>query len=617
MASRGKHVQLDHMYTADFETCDTWPQEHGDSYPDQRVWLAGWRNLETGQVQMYNSLDGFMLSILGRGDNQNTEYAFHNLKFDGSYIVPWLLRNGYTVTQEKPQEREFSVLIDNNNNWYTIQIQATKRRRVLLWDSLKLFPSPLEYLPELYGTPTQKLHEDQDFYTMIRPEGHQATAEEESYLYNDLTVLAETLNAHIKLYGLLFKKTQAGQSFWNFEQAFPAWKFRFPPLDIEVDTLIRKSYWGGISYAAEQHAGKDQYGIHVYDINSSYPYQLAHKKMPYGPVQYTWKGQHPDMSKFWVAEAWVRFTLKPGKVPCIMKKGIIENKPITLDSWLKSSDGVVRMVFCSIDYLTIFQSYDFEVIQWGMSWHWAQKIQKEVQAFILKNNEDKVKYKNLAKCETDPFLKAEYMAHSQRAKINNNSFYGKFGEEVIKKGKTPHMVDDDVVYLIDREDIATERRRKFLPLAIATTAWGRNQLVTMANELGEDFLYCDTDSIHLRMTGAGKIEEAVKAGKFVVDPVALGGWKFEGQFDRGRYLRAKAYYEEVYGQVPEVTLAGLPADPHTGPRSKVRSCCTWENFHIGQRIPGGNGRLRTVRTRTGSKLVPVDFNITLHMKFMY
>ena len=44
MASRGKTVQLSHMFVADFETCDERPALHEKDYPNQKVWLAGLQN---------------------------------------------------------------------------------------------------------------------------------------------------------------------------------------------------------------------------------------------------------------------------------------------------------------------------------------------------------------------------------------------------------------------------------------------------------------------------------------------------------------------------------------------------------------------------------------------
>lgn len=611
MASRGKTVQLSHMFVADFETCDAIADSTDEKTP-QKVWLAGFKNLETLKSTYFYNLDDFMAAILSRGDNQHTEYAFHNLKFDGSYIVPWLLRNDYTVSIGKPQPKEFSVLVDNRNAWYSITIQVTSRRKVLLWDSLKLFPAALEYLPDVYSTPTHKIIEDSDFYQKFRPDGYQPNDREMSYFENDLQVPAETLNAHIKLYGLRFKKTQASQSFYNFEQTFKAWKFRFPALTTEQDNSIRPAYWGGISHVPADKAGKDFYKIGVFDINSSYPDKAANYKLPYGQcVRELGEGQHPDMSKFWVAEALVEFKLKPNCLPCIPWKGVTEGRPLqAADKWADDSEGIVRLTFSCIDYGTMMQSYEIKIWRWCWSMHWAWKVQKEIAKFVYHNNDIKVKYSKLAKKEKDAQKKAEYNTMRNRAKIDNNSFYGKFGEDIIKEGKTPYLEDDEVIWKTDRREEQSESKRKFLPVAIAITAWGRRQLVTMANTLDQHFLYCDTDSIHYLLAGQHKIEQAQKEGIFEVDSEKLGAWKLEGYMTKGRYLRAKCYMEETTEGEIEATVAGLPADKHTGQFSKKRSCLTWDNFFIGHYIPAEqSNKLRTVRTPTGNKLVPVHFQI--------
>lgn len=621
MAARGKTVQPDHMFVLDLETSDSDELDHIDYYGEkiyqQRVWLCGFKNLETYKTTTYTNLTQMMDVILSRGDNQNTEYAVHNLKFDGSFIVPWLLDHQYESVQQKPKPGQFSVLIDDRNTWYSITVQVTKRRKVIFWDTLKLFPMALEYLHEVYSTPTKKIHEDEVFYGTKRDVDHQPTERELMYFENDLQVLAETLNEHMKRLNLHFKKTQASQSFNNFEKSFDRWKLRFPALDDEDDANARKAYWGGISHVADRHKGKDLYHIGVFDINSSYPYQLATQKMPYGEVCLrSGEGFHPDMSKFWVTEALVQFTLKPHCVPCIPTKSIIEGKPIILDHWMSDSEGIVRMTFCAIDYLTIQQSYTFEVIHWVWTLHWPWKVQSEIASFVLTNNENKVKYKELAKNCNDPLQVIDYLTRSNRAKIDNNSFYGKFGEEIIKQGKTPYLENDRIVYKLDRYEIVPENKRRYLPLAIATTAWGRRQLVTLANHLGKNFIYCDTDSVHYLLKGHDQLIKDAENGLIHIHDTELGAWKFEGYYKFGRYLRPKCYMEETYDGKMEVTLAGLPADKHSGPRSKQRSCITKENFHIGLIIPGGNGKLRTIRTRTGNKLVPTDYMIDEFDPFM-
>lgn len=626
MVVRGKTTQLKNMFVADFETCDTdtvvgIDTQTEEPIKDQRVWLAGFKNLETMESTYFTSLEDFMEAILGRGENTNTEYAFHNIKFDGSYIVPFLLKGGYIVSQGRPQPGQFSILVDNRNNWYTMDIQVTKRRKVTLWDSLKLFPTALQYLPTIYGTPTQKIQESQDWYQEQRPVAYQPNARDLLYFENDLQVPAETLNKHIEMFGLRFKKTQASQSFYNFEQSFKAWKWRFPALTNEEDSDIRPAYWGGISHVPADKAGIDHWGVGVYDINSSYPDKAANYKLPYGEcVEEYGEGKHPNMSKFWVAEALVEFELKPNCLPCIPRKSIsegemVEDRNEDIEKWVDSSGGIVKMSFSNIDYMTIQESYHFKVWRWCWSRHWAWKVQKEIAKFVNVNNDRKVTYSAMMKVETDREKKIEYATIRNRAKIDNNSFYGKFGEEIIKEGKTPYLETneegfEEVAWLVDRREEQSPNKRKYLPVAIAITAWGRHQLVRATNILGEHFLYCDTDSVHYLLEGQYKLDKAAEEGHFFIHPEQLGAWDFEGEYTRGRYLRAKCYMEEKPSGEVEATVAGLPADKNSGQFSKKRSCLNWDNFHIGTIIPAEkSNKLRTVRTPGGNKLLPTSFEI--------
>lgn len=633
--ARGTTTQLHNMFVADFETTDSdsvykVDSATGEPIHNQRVWLAGHKNLETMESEYFYNLDDFMNDILSRKNNTHREYAFHNIKFDGSYIIPWLFANDFIVSLSKPQPGQFSILVDDRNNWYNITIQVTTRRKVTLWDSLKLFPTALQYLPDIYTTPTKKIREDSDFYTKNRPEDYIPDERDITYFENDLQVPAEVLNKHIELYDLRFKKTQASQAFYNFEQIFPNWRWRFVALDTEVDNVIRPSYWGGISYVPPEKAGEDFYGVNVADINSSYPDKAANSKLPYGkPLHQYGEGKHPDMSKFWIAEAIVEFKLKDkNKIPCIPSKSISEGRPMVVEKWMDDSKGLVKMTFSNIDYETIQDSYDFEVVRWKWSIHWAWKVHREVAKFVNMNNENKVKYSALAKQAKDEGnlqLAIEYKTIANRAKIDNNSFYGKFGEEIIKQGKTPYDEEDeegnqDIIWKTDREDEASEYNKKFLPVAIAITAWGRQQLVHTANKLGKYFLYCDTDSVHyLKEGGQQIIAREVSKGKMYMHPTDLGAWDFEGYYVRGRFLRAKAYMEETPEGEMEVTLAGLPADKHSGQFSKKRSaiswdyennCTTWDKFHLGHIVTAEeSNKLRTIRTATGNKLVPVAFQI--------
>lgn len=617
MGKRTVKLTKQTIYAADFETTD---DLQDGSVNDQRVWLAGFMNIGTYEKEVFNNQTDFMAKMFKLHPNQTTHFYFHNLKFDGSFIIPWLETHGYTFVSQVKGPMQYSVLIDKMNNWFSINIQRTKQGKVTIADSVKLFPTSLQYLPDEYGTPTKKIKEDSSFYNEWRSPQHEPTEEESKYFHNDLQVLAETLNAHFDWYNGQFKTTQASQAWASFVSHFPAWQLRFPPLTDREDFDMRLAYIGGISYVPKKYAGITFYAVDVLDVNSMYPHKAAYSKLPYGNATYVEDGKHPPMSKFWIAKVILKLTLKEGKMPCISSKQIdkaemLDVEPTEdLDNWIINTKGVVTAVISCIDYETMHESYDVVIKMWKWHYEYSWKVQKEVQSYVLTNNkikEESSEKAKKAKARGDIEKYNYYMAKRQRAKIDNNAFYGKFGEAIEKVNKLPFYTEEKGVTYSGRETTtATPYRRKYLPVAIAITAWARQQLVRLGNTLGEDFLYCDTDSVHFKRSGVSKIVKAYNNYEIDLHDEKLGSWSKEGSFKRGKYLRPKCYIEETLDGENEVTLAGLPADKNTGARSKTRSFITFENLDFGTEVPQErSNKLMSVRTRTGTKLVPTTFKI--------
>src|SRR5690625_1642092 len=104
-------------WVADFET--TQPQ--GDE-TFTRVWcwaLAEVTN-DDNPLTYYNlTIDDFM-ELVGK---QNMKIWFHNLNFDGGFIIDWLLRRddmGFTVDTPKPGQ--WSLLASFTNELYQIKV---------------------------------------------------------------------------------------------------------------------------------------------------------------------------------------------------------------------------------------------------------------------------------------------------------------------------------------------------------------------------------------------------------------------------------------------------------------------------------------------------------------
>ena len=107
------------MYTADFET-------NTHSY-DVSVWAYAICDIKNVENVVYgNCIDNFMKWC---EDNVKSTVFFHNLKFDGEFIISWLLTNGFKWEKKlKPTQCAFW----NGKRW-PIPPTSTPTRRGWRW----------------------------------------------------------------------------------------------------------------------------------------------------------------------------------------------------------------------------------------------------------------------------------------------------------------------------------------------------------------------------------------------------------------------------------------------------------------------------------------------------
>ena len=173
------------QYTADFETTTT---------PDDcRVWA--WAVCEIGEFsnkQYGNSIDSF---ILWCEENSPVTVYFHNLKFDGQFIISYLLQNDYEFTLErKIKPNQFTALIGEKNEFYSIKIcfweEGREKGQVTIYDSLKLLPFSVDAVAKGFDLPIRKLELD---YYVSRETNHELPMEEKDYISNDVEIVARAL----------------------------------------------------------------------------------------------------------------------------------------------------------------------------------------------------------------------------------------------------------------------------------------------------------------------------------------------------------------------------------------------------------------------------------------
>ena len=118
------------MYSCDFETT-TDPA-------DCRVWAWVAINiLNTNERNYGNTIESFIQWLSGK----SKKCYFHNLKFDGSFILDYLLKTNWTLNKSKKdlQPYEFNTLISDKGFFYTMALKFPKANiEIIDFKSLKL-----------------------------------------------------------------------------------------------------------------------------------------------------------------------------------------------------------------------------------------------------------------------------------------------------------------------------------------------------------------------------------------------------------------------------------------------------------------------------------------------
>lgn len=578
-------------FTADFETT---VDEN-----DCRVWA--YAICEIGNLENFiygNSIDDFMNWC---EKEKNHKIYFHNLKFDGQFILAWLFRNGYEFVDDKKDayDHSFSTLITDMGQFFSIEIYfktSNKKHinKVTFYDSMKILNFSVSQIAKDFDLPIRKLKID---YKAKREVGHILTHQEVDYIRNDVEIMARALQ--IMFDEKLTKITIASDALQNYKDITPNFNKLFPVLDYEIDQDIRRSYKGGFTYAFPSHRGEIVGEGIVYDVNSLYPSIMVNKPLPYGqPVYFEGEYQEDKLYPLYVQRLSCEFKLKEGKIPSIQLKG---NMSFRQNEYVESSNGeIVTMTLTSVDLELFFENYEvIGDIYYDGGWKFRQK-KGLFTDYINQWTEKKIQAK-----------KDGNLALYQISKLMLNSLYGKFGLNPNSRLKRPVEMDGVVKYSLQPLE---ERKPVYIPVATFITSYGRDTIIRSAlairkwgiETLGYDPVrYCDTDSLHINCTE----EQAKPLSNYInIDDYILGYWKLESKFQKAKFIRAKSYIEQGYDGKINVTIAGLP--------KKLSTIITFENFASGFTTKGMDlaklgleRKLTYKQVEGGVLLVETDFTI--------
>ena len=596
-------------YTADFETA-TWLED--SSY----VWA--WAVSEIGNednIKIGNTIDSFMQFV---ENNKNSKYYFHNLAFDGTFLLDYLFKHGFEFIEDKQDKKDktFTTLISDLGMFYTIEVYFKVKnksvKKATFIDSLKIIPFSVSGIAKAFGLPISKLELD---YNKPRELGHILEPEEIEYIKNDVKIVSMALK-------VLFDEglnhiTSASNALHDYKKGYKEDKFSklFPTIPLEIDKDIRQAYKGGFTYLNPIYKEVDVGEGEVLDVNSLYPSVMRYELLPVGyPIPYDGKYEDDPDYPLYIQMITCSLEVKDNMIPTIQIKGSY----FLSNEYLKSSDGdIVCLVLSNVDlklFLEHYNVYELEYIR-GYKFKGMHGL---FDNYIDKWTERKIKA-----------TKEGNKGQRALSKLMLNSLYGKFATSKEIQSKLPYYDELDELIKYQLSDIELVDGL-YLPIGIFITAYARNKTIRTSQAIksysidkyGKDmYCYSDTDSVHTLLP----IDELTKFCE--IDDVKLGAWKHESHFTKARFIRQKCYLEDIrekmsfkkikclkhkhknrlvylknkrfiYQVVVKITCAGMP-----------QSCykyVDWEKFKTGFTCPG---KLIFKRVKGGVKLIETEFTI--------
>lgn len=552
-------IKVAKSYTADFETTT--------DKNDLRVWAWGVCNIDDFDEFIYdNNIESFIAWL---EKHYNSNIYFHNLRFDGEFILSWLLKNGFKYNDQLVS-KTFNCVIAGTGQFYKMDIcfykKGTYRKVVHIYDSLKKLPFPVKKIAEAFELPILKGEID---YTAKREVGHILTEEEVSYLRNDVEIMARALK--IQLDEGLTHMTIGSDALHSFKSIISEKTFKsyYPILDLEVDKDIRRAYKGGYTYTNKIFQAKDVGVGLVYDVNSMYPSVMYDEVLPFGiPIffegEYTYDPEYPLSIQKIKAD----LVLKKDHIPTIQCK---TNMYFNATEYIEETNGMLTMYVTNIDLDIIKSQYDILDIEYINGYKF-----KGVKGIFCEYID---KYMKMKKENTG--------AKRQLAKLMLNNLYGKFASNPKTQAKIPYLNENNEVEYKTITD--KDKDPVYTPVGIFITSYARSRIQRTAQSVYHRFCYADTDSIHIIGREIPNID---------IDDKELGKWALESTFVRARFLRAKTYIEEYPDGTLNVKCAGLP--------DNLKQLCNFDNFKYGLTL---HGKLLPKRYEGGVVLEETDFTI--------
>lgn len=357
-------------------------------------------------------------------------------------------------------------------------------------------------------------------------------------------------------------------------------------LTLSQYAMLKKAFQGGFTHANVNHVGKVIENVSSIDFTSSYPYVMCSEKFPMSkPIFVNLRKESiNDLMKQNDIGLLMTLTLTNVCSKIEQECYISESKCETLENPIVNNGRVfsadkLTITITDIDFRIIKKAYDFDKkVEFHIAYKfYMQYLPKAIIDSVLTLYSDKTTLKGVQGKEVEYLLKKGML----------NSVYGMCVTDIVRDSieyeNDKWTIDRNISIDEMNEQISknNESKNRFLyyPWGVWVTAYARRNLWIGILNIGNDYIYSDTDSIkfinykkHLpfiewynanaekklkAMCEFRKIDfNRCKPKTIKGKTKLLGVWDYEGDYSKFKTLGAKRYMYEQDGII-HITIAGL------------------------------------------------------------
>lgn len=548
-------------------------REHEEKRACMYIWMFGINNLVT-YGRTWEELDSFLKvlsTVLGLDENRRLCVYVHNLSYEFQFIrkrFDW--NEVFLLEERKPAycrtggyEFRCSMKLAGGKSLESVGKDLQKYK-------------------------VEKKVGDLD-YNKVRHSETPLTEKELGYCENDIRVLLSYIQEKIETDGDITKIPLTNTGYvrnYCRKACFKSWrryKTLMKNLEVEPDEYgqLKRAFQGGFTHANAKYVGKVIENVASFDLTSSYPTVMVLEKFPMSRGKHI--GSVTDVEQL----------LQLMETKCCMfnlevtnlRPRLFQDNPISaskcqiLERHIENNGRVVfadrLKITCTEQDLYIYaQFYDWD--EWeitDMVVYDKAYLPRNFVKSILKLYKDKTQLKGLVD-QTVNYMISKNMI---------NAAYGMIVTDINRKEFD--YVDDAFITSAPNLESNIEKYNKsmkrflYYPWGVWVTAYARANLFSAIIELGDDYIYSDTDSVkftnyekHLDYfkkygeTIMEKISDASAFHRISVDEfspqnksgkkVTIGLWDFEGVYDKFKTLGAKRYLVQKDGKF-SLTVAGV------------------------------------------------------------